>query len=71
MCFDFQYKFVWNITNSKKNLARYQRLYCPTNALNCMNCGIIKKKKNIKNLKSSPTCFGSRRNYHQEAKVSA
>jgi len=26
--------------------------------------------KQIKNVKAAPTCFGSRRNYHQWAKVS-
>jgi len=27
--------------------------------------------KNIKSIKSAPTCFGSRRNHHQGAEVSA
>jgi len=46
-----------------------QILYCPTNALNCTNCGVI--KNTLKNVKAAPTCFGSRRNHHQGAKVSA
>jgi len=25
MCFDFLYNFVWNISNSKKNWARYDK----------------------------------------------
>jgi len=25
MCFDFLYKFVWSISHSKKNLARYDK----------------------------------------------
>ena len=42
-------------------------LHCPTNALNCVNFSVL---KHIKNVKSSPKCFGSRRNHHQGAKVS-
>jgi len=43
-------------------------LYCPPDELNFISCRIL---KHIKNLKTAPTCFGSRRNYHQGAKVSA
>ena len=25
MCFDFLYKFVWNVSNSKKNWTRYDK----------------------------------------------
>jgi len=48
---------------------QYQKLYCPTNALNYINCKVI--KKHIKNVQAAPTCFGSRRNHHQGAKISA
>ena len=51
------------------NMSSVQVSYYPTNELNYMNCMIV--KKHIKNIKSAPTCFGSRRNHHQGAKVSA
>ena len=43
-------------------------LYCPTSVLNYINCRSL---ENIKNLKTAPTYFGSRRNHRQGAKVSA
>ena len=45
----------------------YQPLYYPTNALICIKCTVI---KNIKNIKTAQTCFGSRRNHPQGANVS-
>ena len=45
----------------------YQPLYYPNNALSCIKCTVI---KNITNIKTAPTCFGSRRNHPQEANVS-
>ena len=45
----------------------YQPLYYPTNTLTCIKCMVI---KNIKNIKTAPTCFGSRGNHPQGANVS-
>ena len=48
------------------NIYQHQPLYYPTNALTCIKCMVI---KNIKNIKTAPPCFGSRRNHPQEANV--
>ena len=61
--------FFWRRVEYILDLKTCQILYCPTNVLNDINCRVI--KKHIKNVKSAPTCFGSCRNHHQGAKVSA
>ena len=59
----------WFIYKDLNVIFIQQLHYCPTNALNYINCRII--ENTLKNVKAAPTCFGSRRNHHQGDKVSA
>jgi len=58
---------VYGASNLRVEI-NYQLLYYLNNALNYINYRLL---KHIKNIKAAPTCFGSRRNHHQGAKVSA